>query len=318
MGDAGGAPSSSRNTIMRQHAFSLILAAALASSCLLPARVHAAPDYPVVLVRMGLATFLHPHDPSDMIAVRFYLKLSDTQQEEEERQVVAWGESHGLQVIRTLVNHLAVDMRGTVGQFNTLFQIRINDYLTYNGSVCGTRTFYAPATPPVFDDTIAPLVGGVQGIETATLGASVRWGPPSSVHLACPFPGFFEATSGRLVRVPCVHEGATGQIRFNFRLHDPFIPSPTVRIRFVIPPRSLNDRIFQDLTVDQMVQLPAVMTTTMQRERQRRSWRFTAPLPPTARQHSKYLLGILTIASKHHHVRTVLLAQIIRPHGACP
>lgn len=169
-------------------------------------QVHAASSrFSIVLrghvptvVASGQAHFLRPHSASAMLHIAVGLRIRHrkeldrllnrprgsvspamhgflTQHEENERfmptvdqeqRVISWLESGGFRVTKTYANHLLVDAEGPTVRAERLLHISINDYQDHTGGIA--RTFFAPATNPVVDGSVAASVAAIAGLDDST------------------------------------------------------------------------------------------------------------------------------------------------------
>ncbi len=70
-----------------------------------------------------------------------------------------WATANGLSLGEPSISRTILSVRGTVGQFETLFDVNISDYKASDG-----RIFYAADRPPSFPDNLATRVSSVVGL----------------------------------------------------------------------------------------------------------------------------------------------------------
>ncbi|MGA3263210.1 MAG: protease pro-enzyme activation domain-containing protein, partial [Terracidiphilus sp.] len=79
--------------------------------------------------------------------------------------LVAWLESHGLQVETVSKGRTNIAFSGTVGQVEEAFHTSIHSYLM-NGGQAGEQQFYSNTTDPRIPSALAPVVMGVAHLNT--------------------------------------------------------------------------------------------------------------------------------------------------------
>lgn len=76
--------------------------------------------------------------------------------------VIAFMRQNGFQLAKTYTAGLALSFRGTIGQAEAAFKVRINNYRAPGG-----RIFYAPSVDPTIPGTLAGVIQSVVGLDTA-------------------------------------------------------------------------------------------------------------------------------------------------------
>lgn len=106
-----------------------------------------------------------------------------------QQAVVAFMQAAGFQETLTFKHHLLIGFKGTIGQAEAAFHVRINNYRAPGG-----RQFYAPASNPLIPEALSPIIQSINGLDNAAQFTH----PPVPAHnslqatianASCPSPG---------------------------------------------------------------------------------------------------------------------------------